>query len=104
MKKLFVSLIVLSAIQASAQQDTGNTKKEVLKILPNPSQSGSFELRSNDNEQLSFYVFDLSGTLVYQTVLKEKGKHTIQNLTKGTYVYDVFKNDEGIKHGSLVVK
>ena len=103
MKKLTALFIVLSALQASAQEDTGS-KKNALKIFPNPSQNGSFELRSSEDQPLYFYVFDLSGTLVYQTVVREKGKHTIASLNKGIYVYDVFKNDEGIKHGRLVVK
>jgi hypothetical protein len=107
MKKAFVVIAFALGMNASAQnvkQVALMEKKNVVNIFPNPSSNGSFQISSNEKVNLSFYVFDLSGTLVHQATLKGKEKHIIQNLNKGTYIYDVFKNDEGIEHGRLVVK
>lgn len=79
-------------------------KKEVVKLYPNPSYNGTVTISSNSERPLHFYVFDLEGTLLHQFILKDKTKQTIQNLKKGTYVYDAFLNDEGIDHGSIQVR
>ena len=79
-------------------------KKEAIKLYPNPSTNGRITVSSNRTETLHFYVFDLDGTLLHQVVLKDKQKKTIENLKKGTYVYDAFLNDEGIVHGNIIVK
>ena len=79
-------------------------KKEVVKLYPNPSYNGTVTISSNSDKPLHFYVFDLEGTLLHQVILKDKGKQTIQNLKKGTYVYDAFLNDEGVDHGSISVR
>jgi hypothetical protein len=80
------------------------TKKEVVKLYPNPSYNGTITVSSNSDKPLHFYVFDMDGTLLHQIILKDKKKQTIQHLKKGTYVYDAFLNDEGIDHGSISVR
>jgi len=79
-------------------------KKAAIKLYPNPSTNGTIQIVSNTAGKLNFYIFDLDGTLLHQTVLQEKAKHTIKNLKKGVYTYDAFYNDEGIEHGQLIVK
>lgn len=79
-------------------------KKEVVKLYPNPSYNGTVTISSNSEKPLHFYVFDVEGTLLHQFILKDKSKQTINNLKKGTYVYDAFLNDEGIDHGSISVR
>lgn len=81
-----------------------SSKKEAIKLYPNPSTNGRITVSSNRTETLHFYVFDLDGTLLHQVVLKDKQKKTIENLKTGTYVYDAFLNDEGIVHGNIIVK
>ena len=80
------------------------SKKEAIRLHPNPSTNGRITVSSNLTETLHFYVFDLEGTLLHQIVLKDKQKKTIENLDKGIYVYDAFLNDEGIVHGNIIVK
>jgi hypothetical protein len=65
-------------------------KKSVVKIYPNPS--------------LHFYIFDLEGTMIYQTILTNKQKKNIDNLRKGTYLYNVFEKDESVEEGKIIVK
>ena len=80
-------------------------KKSVVKLYPNPTWSGTVKVSTNLNgEALHFYVFDVEGTLIGQAFLQDKQPHTIGNLKKGVYVYEVFKNDESIEQGKIFVK
>jgi len=78
-------------------------KKNMVKIYPNPS-FGKISITANTEVPLHFYIFDLEGTLIYQTILKNKDKKNLDNLKKGTYMYDVFENDESIEEGKIIVK
>lgn len=118
-KLLWVTLlgIIMSGFSGSIEESCGateekvpalksatSTKKEAIKLYPNPSTDGRITISSNRTETLHFYVFDLDGTLLHQVVLKDKQKKTIENLKTGIYVYDAFLNDEGIVHGNIIVK
>ena len=78
-------------------------KKAVVKIYPNPS-FGKINISTNNVNSLHFYIFDLEGTMIYQTTLNNKEKKNIQNLRKGTYLYNVFEKDESVEEGKIIVK
>ena len=78
-------------------------KRNVVKLYPNPSY-GRITVSANSSEQLHFMIFDLEGTLIYQTTLSNKEKKLIDNLKKGFYTYDVFENDESIEEGKIIIK
>ena len=119
--KLFCSLILLSLVSISAITSPAKTKCQVqnnfsdsssahsvtvkyrVRLHPNPSPTGTVIVNSTSNEPLHFYVFDLEGTLLHRLILKPKEEKTISNLEKGTYTYDVFKNDESIEQGKIIV-
>ena len=94
----------IAVAQPNQQKPELVLKKQVVKLYPNPSYNGTVTISSNSDKPLHFYVFDVEGTLLHQVVLKEKEKQTINNLKKGTYVYDAFLNDEGVDHGSISVR
>jgi hypothetical protein len=113
---LFVSLILLFSINASAQktfENAGNiisidslssyAGKNVVKIYPNPS-FGKLSVSAATSSALHFYIFDMEGTLVFQAVLNNKERKTIEHLKKGTYLYDVFEKDESIEEGKIIIK
>jgi hypothetical protein len=115
---LFVSLLLLSSVTVFAQVDYQNASniistdsleiksihgKGVVKLYPNPS-FGKVSVSAATSSSLHFYVFDLDGTLIYQTVLNNKERKTIENLKKGTYLYDVFEKDESIEEGKIIIK
>jgi hypothetical protein len=112
---LFVSLIVAFSLNASAQETFENTSniisidtasrigKNAVKIYPNPSY-GKLSVSANTSSTLHFYIFDLEGTLVFQAVLNNKERKSVDNLKKGTYLYNVFENDESIEEGKIVIK
>ena len=79
-------------------------KDNTVRLSPNPTTNGTLTITSIVNEAIHFYVFDLEGSLVHQVVLKGKQQRTINKLNKGTYTYDVFKNDESIEQGKIIVK
>jgi hypothetical protein len=79
-------------------------KNNVVQISPNPSYNGTVKVSSKTAQVLHFYIFDLEGTLVYQAVFKTRETKAISNLGKGTYMYNVFANDESIEEGKLIVK
>jgi len=116
---LFVGLFLLVSFTVFAQkdfQDTDNTVsidvslksksaqgKTVVKLYPNPSY-GKVSVSSNTSSPLHFYIFDVEGTLVFQAILNNKEKKTIDHLKKGTYMYDVFENDQSIEEGKIIIK
>ena len=77
--------------------------KNNVRLYPNPSPNGTITVNSTVNVPLHFYVFDLEGTLLHRLTLKGKEQKTITNLERGTYMYDVFKNDESIEQGKIIV-
>ena len=79
-------------------------KKEAIRLFPNPSYDGTITISTSLADTLHFYIFDLESTLINQTVLTKKEKKTITNLTKGTYMYDVFAKDESIEEGKIIIK
>ena len=116
---LFAVLLLSLSFSAYAQSDFKNASniisvnpgiksksvqgKSAVKLYPNPSY-GKLSVSANASSTLHFYIFDLEGTLVYQAVLDNKEKKTIENLKKGTYLYDVFQKDESIEEGKIIVK
>ena len=78
--------------------------KRYIRVFPNPSIDGKVHVISMEPGVLHFYVFDTSGTLTNQVLLNQKTKQTITGLDKGEYLYDVFKDDESIEQGRIVVK
>ena len=79
-------------------------KKDAIRIYPNPTRNGSIKVSSVSSERLYFYIFDLEGVLVSRLILKAKEKKTITDLKKGIYLYDVFREDESIEQGKIIVK
>ena len=117
--KLFCTAMILSVVTVTASPENKNllvqnissqpsseepVKKTNVRLSPNPTSNGKIKVSSNVNEPLHFYVFDLEGTLLYRIALEGKEEETITNLKKGTYMYDVFKNDESIEQGKIIVK
>ena len=113
---LFIGLIVFCSFSASAQtafEQTGNMisvdtslakgGKNVVKIYPNPSY-GKLSVSAVTSSTLHFYIFDVDGTLVFQAVLNNKDRKVIDNLKRGSYLYDVFENDESIEEGKIIIK
>jgi hypothetical protein len=81
-----------------------NHVKEVIKVFPTPNNKGSITIHSANETSLSFYLFDLEGKLIYQSIIKKNEKQLIQGLDKGTYLYNAFQNDENLEGGKITLK
>jgi O-acetyl-ADP-ribose deacetylase (regulator of RNase III) len=109
---LLLPLFCLAQMRSGGSATAGNLsdtagrelEKEIVKIYPNPTHNGTVQVVTQASGRLHFYIFDLEGTLVHQSVLKTKQKETVRNLKKGVYMYDVFRNDISIVHGKIIVK
>jgi hypothetical protein len=107
----FLFSVCLTQLQPSQRFESGkmnntteNAQKNIVRIYPNPSYDGSINVSSNTTDRIHFYIFDLEGTMVHQIILKNRQKHTVTNLKKGVYMYDVFKDDKGIEQGKIIIK
>lgn len=78
--------------------------KGVIKVYPTPNNQGSITIHSARQAPLSFYLFDLEGKMIFQAVIKKQEKQTVEGLTKGTYIYNAFENDENIEKGKVELK
>ena len=87
----------------SSDQNQLSQKKNVVRLYPNPSM-GKLSVTALTTKPLHFYIFDLEGTLVFQAVLNNRERKNIDNLKKGTYLYDVFETDVSIEEGKIIVK
>lgn len=54
--------------------------------------------------KVDFFVFDAEGTIMVHYKLNEKDHKKINGLEKGTYTYQVFKNDEMSESGKITIK
>jgi hypothetical protein len=59
---------------------------------------------NNAGKEISFFVFDLQGTLVQNYKMKAKDHYRISGLKKGTYIYRVFSGDEETASGKFEIR
>lgn len=106
-------LFYLSLLLTTANPEPVNTAivpvkvrkaKEVIKVYPTPNDKGSITIRSTNDKALTFYLFDLEGKLLYQAQISKNEKQQVQGLTKGTYLYNAFLNDENLEEGKVELK
>lgn len=101
---LAVCLFVSNNLIKVKEAENLPVDKRYIRVFPNPSIDGKVHVVSMEPGVLHFYVFDTSGTLTNQVLLNHKTKQTITGLDKGEYLYDVFKDEESIEQGKIVVK
>jgi hypothetical protein len=111
---LFFSMIILMAVTQSCSvtenvnaTETKNARasrrEREVKIYPGMWKR-VMHVKNAENEQIDFFVFDTDGTIMVHYKMKEKDHKKINGLEKGTYIYQVFKNDEMSDVGKIVVK
>lgn len=60
--------------------------------------------KDNEGQEITFFVFDLQGSLLHQYKMKSKDHYRITGLKKGTYVYRVFNGDEETATGQFEIR
>jgi len=51
-----------------------------------------------------FFLFDMEGNLVKQANIRNKQTTVLNNIEKGTYLFEIFSNDERIENGKVIVR
>lgn len=60
--------------------------------------------KENEGKEISFFVFDLQGTLMQQYKMKAKDHYRVSGLKKGVYIYRVFNGDEETATGKFEIR
>ena len=81
---------------------TSNKEREV-KIYPDLLKN-VMHVKNAENTKIDFFVFDQEGTIMVHYKMNEKDHKKINGLEKGTYTYQVFKNDEMSESGKIIIK
>lgn len=89
--------------EAKIQVAKTEVKKNVVKLYSR-KEKGTVIVTSHRPQQVRLYIFDLEGSIMYQTDLKKNEKRKIDSLAKGTYTYTIFDNDESIEEGTILIK
>ena len=98
------SCTVIESVNASENKRTKLSKKErEVKIYPDIIKK-TMHVKSVENSEVDFFVFDSQGTLLVHYRMNEKDHKRISGLDKGTYTYQVFKKDEMSESGKIIIK
>jgi hypothetical protein len=89
--------------EAKAEEKAADSKKNVVKLYTR-KEKGTVIVTSHRPQEVKIYVFDLDGTMMYQSMLKKNEKKKIDSLEKGTYTYIIFDRDESVEEGKLIIK
>ena len=92
-----------SAATAEKSKSKFTKKEREVKIYPDILKK-TMHVKSVESSEVDFFVFALDGTLMVHYKMNEKDHKKINGLEKGTYTYQVFKNDEMSEAGKLIIK
>ena len=98
------SCSVVESVNTTERNKTRVSKKErEVKIYPDIIKK-TMHVKNVETSEVDFFVFDLQGTLMVHYKMNEKDHRRINGLDKGTYTYQVFKNDEMSESGKIIIK
>ena len=78
-------------------------KERDVKIYPDLLRK-VMHVKNVETAKVDFFVFDAEGTIMVHYKMNEKGHKKINGLEKGSYTYQVFKNDEMSESGKIIIK
>ena len=81
------------------------SKKYRIKIYPGATNEVLFFNASGEEGKVyQFFLFDMDGNMVKQTQIRNKQTTILTNFSKGSYMFEVFSDDEHIENGTLTIK
>ena len=110
-----VSSILTLSIESNAQQNpssnreilvqrNGLSKKHKIQLYPDAQKKGLFFYASGARGRVyQLFLFDLNGQLVKQAHIRHKQTAMLNKIDKGTYLFEVFSNDERVETGKVEV-
>jgi len=88
---------------ADAKKTKTSRREKEVKIYPDMLKR-LMHVKNVENTQVDFFVFDPQGTIMVHYKMNERDHKKINGLAKGTYTYQVFKNDEMSESGKIIIK
>jgi hypothetical protein len=86
----------------SKNAKTARKEREV-KIYPDLLKK-VMHVKNVESAKVDFFVFDSEGTIMVHYKMNEKEHKKFNGLEKGTYTYQVFKNDEMSESGKITIR
>jgi hypothetical protein len=85
-----------------ARKERSFKNQNAVKVFPDAVKKAMHVVaRSGNKKEIEFLVFDINGNMVLNYKLKAGERKTICDLTKGSYMYHVFAEDEYLMTGKL---
>jgi hypothetical protein len=81
------------------------SKKHRIMLFQNDDQSALFfSVRGLEGKVYQLFIFDVTGNLVSRANIKSKQTTVIDNIEKGSYLFEVFSDDERIENGQVIIR
>ena len=97
------SCSVTENTNAESKNAKTSRKEREVKIYPDLLKN-VMHVKNVESAKVDFFVFDPEGTIMVHYKMNEKDHKRINGLEKGTYTYQVFKNDEMSEAGKFIIK
>ena len=97
------SCSVTENTNAESKIEKRSNKEKEIKIYPDLIKN-VMHVKNVETAKVDFFVFDSEGTIMVHYKMNEKDHKKINGLEKGTYTYQVFKNDEMSESGRIIIK
>ena len=97
------SCSVTENTNAESKKVKTSKKEREVKIYPDLLKN-VMHVKNVETAKVDFFVFDSEGTIMVHYKMNEKDHKKINGLEKGTYTYQVFKNDEMSESGRIIIK
>ena len=84
---------------------TKSSKSHKVALYPDAEQKVLFfNVRGSSGKVYQLFVFDMHGNIVKQAEIRNKQTTLIKDMEKGTYLFEVFSNDDRIGEGQIAVQ
>ena len=81
-----------------------NNRSHKVALYPDAEQKVLFfNVRGFSGKVYQLFVFDMHGNIVKQAEIRNKQTTLIKDMEKGTYLFEVFSNDDRIGEGQIAV-
>lgn len=98
------SKLAVSATDTIVVQKKLTSKKHKVKLFPNAKHEALFfNAEGQEGRVYQFYLFNVEGKLVKQANIKNNQTTIVRDLEKGSYLFEVFSDDERIENGQVIV-
>jgi len=80
------------------------SKKYKIRIYPNATHEVLFFSANGEEGKIyELFVFDMDGKLVKRIQVRNRETTLLKTFQKGSYMFEVFSNDERIENGSMLI-